>query len=207
LVQPRQSGEGIVYSTIGVKNWAENLPPPEQVRPGCCSRCGAASQPVGSAIVLHGHGVRWRQVRGPAHAEGEPETALVAVRRFRCQRCGGITTVLPGGLCARRHYSAAAIGLAMCLFGLVGLSIGETRQRVCTWRVGFELSRWTTLRSWVEAVGTGRLLPRIVAWRPWPAHCSLPQGAERAAACLCALAPVESGSIIEQAFAGAALAA
>ena len=157
--------------------------------------------------MLHGHGVRWRQVRGPTQAGGEPETVLVAVRRFRCQRCGGITTVLPGGLCARRHYSASAIGLAMCLFGLVGLSIAETRARVCTWRVGFELSRWTTLRNWVQAVGTGRLLPRIVAWRPWPPHCSQHQGAERAAACLCALAPVGSRSPIEQAFAGAALAA
>lgn len=206
-MQRRQSGEGIVYSTIGVKNWAENLPTPEQVRPGCCSRCGAASQPLGSSIVLHGHGVRWRQVRGPARADGEPETVLVAVRRFRCQRCGGITTVLPGGLCARRHYSASAIGLTLCLFGLVGLSIAETRARVCTWRAGFDLSRWTTLRSWVVAVGSGQLLPRIVAWRRWPAQGSLRQGAERAAACLCALAPSSVGSPTEQAFAGAALAA
>jgi Domain of unknown function (DUF6431) len=206
-VQRRQSGEGIVYSTIGVKKWAENLPSSAQVRPGCCSRCGAASQPLGAAVVLHGHGIRWRQVRGPASAEGGPETVVVAVRRYRCQRCGAITTVLPGGLCARRHYSASAIGLALCLFGLVGLSMGETRERVCTWRVGFELSRWTTLRNWVDAVGAGQLLPRIVAWRPWLAGGSLRHGAERAAACLCALAPAGSGSPVEQAFAGAALAA
>jgi hypothetical protein len=73
--------------------------------------------------------------------------------------------------------------------------------------VGFDLSRWTTLRSWVEAVGSGELLPRIVAWRRWPAHGSLRQGAERVAACLCALAPAGAGSLTEQAFAGAALAA
>ena len=131
----------------------------------------------------------------------------MAARRYRCQRCGGITTVLPGGLCARRHYSASAIGLAFCLFGLVGLSVGETRQRVCTWRAGFELSRWSTLRSWVEALGSGQLLPRIVTWRRWPVHGSLRQGAERAAACLCALAPAGVGSLSDQAFAGAALAA
>lgn len=128
------------------------------------------------------------------------------MRRYRCRRCGGITTVLPGGLCARRHYSASAIGLALGLFGLVGLSVGETRDRVCTWRVGFDLSRWSTLRSWVEAVGEGKLLPRIIAWRPWPAGLSLRRQAERAAACLCALAP-GSGAPAEQAFAGAALAA
>jgi len=131
---------------------------------------------------------------------------LVAVRRYRCQRCDGATTVLPGGLCARRHYSASAIGLALCSFGLMGCSIGETRQRVCTWRVGFELKRWTTLGLWVAAVGSGRLLPRIIAWRPWPGSVSLRAGAERAAACLCALVP-GTGTLAERAFAGAALAA
>jgi hypothetical protein len=204
-VQRRASGEGIVYSTIPVKKWAEALPSPEQVRPGCCSRCGAASQPLGASLGLHGHGVRLRQVRGPASATGEPETVTVAVRRYLCQRCGGVTTVLPGGLCARRHYSASAIGLALCLFGLMGHSIEETRTRVCTWRAGFDLNRWTTLRQWVAAVSVGRLLPCITAWRPWPDGASLRAGAERAAACLCSLA-LETGTIAEQAFAGAALA-
>lgn len=114
--------------------------------------------------------------------------------------------MLPGGLCARRHYSASAIGLALCLFGLTGHSVGATRARVCTWRVGFDMNRWTTLRQWVAAVSVGRLLPRITAWRPWPDGASLRAGAERAAACLCALA-LETGTIVEQAFAGAALAA
>jgi hypothetical protein len=205
-VQRRSSGEGIVYSTIPVKKWAEALPSAERVRPGCCSRCGAASQPLGAGLGLHGHGVRWRQVRGPGGAEGEPETVTVAVRRYLCQRCGGTTTVLPGGLCARRHYSASAIGLALCLFGLTGHSVEETRARVCTWREGFDLNRWTTLRQWVAAVSVGRLLPRIVAWRRWPDGSSLRAGAERAAACLCSLAP-GTGTLAEQAFAGAALAA
>jgi hypothetical protein len=31
---------------------------------------------------------------------------------------------------------------------------------------GFDLNRWTTLRQWVATVGSGRLLPRIIAWRP-----------------------------------------
>jgi hypothetical protein len=130
----------------------------------------------------------------------------VAVRRYQCQSCGGLTTVLPGGLCARRHYSASAIGLALCLFGLMGHSIGATRQQVCTWRVGFDLNRWTTLRQWVAAVGTGKLLPRIVAWRSWPLGFSLRARAERAAACLCSLGPT-TGTLVERAFTGAALAA
>jgi hypothetical protein len=205
-MQPRASGEGIVYSTIPVKKWAEALPSAGQARPGRCSRCGAASQPLGASLGLHGHGVRWRQVRGPASATGEPETITVAVRRYLCQRCGGVTTVLPGGLCARRHYSASAIGLALCLFGLMGHSIEETRARVCTWRAGFDLNRWTTLRQWVTAVSVGRLLPCITVWRQWTDGASLRAGAERAAACLCSLA-LRTGTIAELAFAGAALAA
>jgi hypothetical protein len=161
---------------------------------------------AGASLGLYGHGVRWRQVRGPASATGEPETVTVAVRRYLCQRCGGLTTVLPGGLCARRHYSASAIGLALCLFGLMRQSIEETRGRICTWRAGFDLNRWTTLRQWVAAVSVGRLLPSVTAWRPWADGASLRAGAERAAACLCSLA-LETGTLAEQAFAGAALAA
>lgn len=149
--------------------------------------------------------MRWRQVRGPASATGEPETVVVAVRRYQCQRCGGITTVLPGGLCARRHYSASAISLALCLFGLLGSTVGETRERVCTWQLGFDSNRWTTLRQWVTAVGAGKLLPRVVAWRPWLGGTSLRAGAGRAAACLCSLTP-GTGTLAERAFAGAALA-
>ena len=130
----------------------------------------------------------------------------MAVRRYRCRRCGGVTTVLPGGLCARRHYSASAIGLALCLFGLMGHSIAETRERVCTWQSGFDQNRWSTLRLWVAAVGAGRLLPRIIAWRRWPERLSLRAAAERASACLCSLLPGVH-SIAERAFAGAALAA
>jgi hypothetical protein len=182
------------------------LPSAERVRPGCCSRCGAASRPLGASLGLHGHGVRERQVQGPASADGEPEVVIVAVRRYRCQRCGGVTTVLPRGLCARRHYSASAIGLALCLFGLMEHSIGETRERVCTWQSGFDLNRWSTLRQWVAAVGAGQLLPRIIAWRRWPEGISLRAGAERAAACLCSLGP-GLVALAERAFAGAALAA
>lgn len=36
-----------------------------------------------------------------------------------------------------------------------GLSIGETRQRVCTWRAGFEAERRTTLSRGPEAGAGG----------------------------------------------------
>lgn len=202
-VKRRQSGEGIVYSAVVVKKWAEQEPSAERVRPACCSACGAASRPPGEPLVLVSHGLRERQIRGPSEAAGRPETRVVRVRRYRCRRCGGLTTVLPRGLTARRHYSASAIGLALCLYGLQGLSVGETRQRVCTWPVGFETERWTTLRMWVAAIEQGRM---FLAVRPSPAGASLRRKSERAAVTLCALA-LTSDEIEAQAFEGAALAA
>jgi hypothetical protein len=199
----RQSGEGIVYCAIEVKKWAEKVPGVEQVRPACCSQCGAASRPPGAALVVIGHGLRERQVRGPADPAGAPEIRMIFVRRYRCRLCGGITTVLPRGLCARRHYSASAIGLGLCLFGLDRLTVAETRRRICPWRAGFEAERWTTLGSWIVAIEQGRLLSRV---RPCPPGFSLQARAERAAATLCALS-LSPGSLGARAFEGAALAA
>jgi hypothetical protein len=199
----RRSGEGIVYSAIDVKKWAKQEPSSEQVRPPCCSRCGAASRPAGKPVVVVSHGLRERQIRGPAQPGVRPTTQTVRVRRYRCLRCGGLTTVLPRGLTARRHYSASAIGLALCLHGLRGLSVGETRHLICTWPVGFETERWTTLPKWAAAIATGRLFAAV---RPSPPGTSLRGQTERAAATLCSLAL--SGSGLEaQAFEGAALAA
>ena len=188
---------------LAVKKWAEDVPSADQVRPGACSRCGAASRPPGEPLVLVSHGLRDRQVRGPAQPEGPPETRVVRVRRYRCRRCGGLTTVLPRGLTARRHYSASAIGLALGLHGLKGLSIGETRWRVCTWPVGFETERWTTLSLWVAAIEQRRLFPRV---RPAPAGASLRSRTARAAATLRAVALCDGG-VEAQVFEGAARAA
>lgn len=199
----RQSGQGIVYSAIDVKKWAAEIPSVEAVRPGCCSRCGAASRPSGAGVVLVGHGLRERQVRGPGAPLGEPEIRVIGVRRYRCRLCGGLTTVLPRGLTARRHYSASAIGLSLCLYGICRLPLGETRRRVCTWPIGFETERWSTLLGWVAAIKDGRLFPGV---RPCPPSFTVRERAERAAATLCVLA-LGADLIEAQVFEGAALAA
>lgn len=111
--------------------------------------------------------------------------------------------MLPRGLTARRHYSASAIGLALCLYGMQRLSVGETRRRVCAWPIGFETERWTTLPGWVAAIEQGRLFPAV---RPCPPTFSSRDRAERAAATLCALA-LSAGLIEAQVFEGAGLAA
>lgn len=199
----RRSGEGIVYSAIDVKKWAEEIPSVEAARPGRCSCCGAPSRPAGARLVVRGHGLRERQVRGPATARGIPEIRTIRVRRYQCQLCSGLTTVLPRGLTARRHYSASAIGLALCLHGMRGLSLAETRSRVCAWRCGFDMERWTTLPKWLAAIAEGQLFGCV---RPCPASFTVRERAERAAATLCSLA-LHGGSLDEQAFEGAALAA
>ena len=199
----RQSGAGIVYSTIDVKKWATDVPSVEAARPHCCSCCGAASRPPGAGLVVVGHGLRERQVRGPAAAFGVPQIRTVLVRRYRCRACRGITTVLPRGLTARRHYSASAIALSLCLYGMRGLSLGETRRRVCAWPVCSAPDRWTTLATWVDAIDRGRL---FIPVRACPASFTIRQRAERAAATLSGLAFVR-GTIDEQVFEGAALAA
>lgn len=199
----RQSGEGIVYSAIDVKKWAEKVPAVEAVRPGCCSRCGAASRPLGARLVLVGHGLRERQVRGPAEPQSAAQLRILLVRRYRCRLCGGLTTVLPRGLAARRHYSASAIGLALCLYGMQRRSLAETRRRVCAGRVSFEPDRWTTLARWVASVERRRLFSRV---RPSPPAFAVQERAERIAATLCGFA-IGAASLDAQAFDGAALAA
>lgn len=201
-MKQRQSGEGIVHSAIDVKKWAIEPPSAAQARPACCSGCGAASQAPGKALGLVGHGLRERQVRGPGAPGAEPEIIVVRVRRYRCRHCGGITTVLPRGLCARRHYSASAIGLSLCLFGLLRLTVAETRFRICPWRITLTQT-WTTLGDWVDAVSAGRLLPGL---RRSPPSFSRRKQAERAAAALVAIAPA-GGALPQRAFEGAALAA
>ena len=83
---------------------------------------GGESPSGGAAGSGGGHGLRERQVRGPARPLGQPETAVIRIRRYRCRLCGGLTTVLPRGLTARRHYSASAIGLSLSVAKRAGAS-------------------------------------------------------------------------------------
>lgn len=111
--------------------------------------------------------------------------------------------MLPRGLAARRHYSASAIGLALCLYGMRRCSQGEARRKVCAWPLSFEPDRWTTLARWITSVEQRRLFPRV---RPSPPTFAVQDRAERVAAMLCSLA-LGAASLESRAFEGAALAA
>lgn len=132
-----------------------------EVRPARCPVCGRVSCPVGAPLVLHGHGTREREIRGPA-APGQPAVSvLVTVRRYRCLPCSAVITVVPRSMLARRRYSAAAIAFALALWGLVLVTAAEVRRQVSPDQIVGETAAvgWATLRRWARAVKQGRLFP------------------------------------------------
>src|SRR5690348_13799716 len=117
-MSPCQSPPTIIQSTLPIKSWIERTPSVDEARPPQCPFCEAVSRPVGEPLGLHGHGLRERQLRGPLGPEQEPQMCVVRVRRYLCRRCGATLTVVPQGVLPRRLFSAAAIGLALCLWGI-----------------------------------------------------------------------------------------
>ncbi len=170
------------------------------MRPASCPACARAGAPLGGPIGLVGHGRRERQLRGLAEPDGRPTQRVVVVRRYRCRHCGAVVTVVPRGVMPRRHFSASAIGLALALFGLLGVATRVVRQRVSE-STGLHWS-WPTLRRWVDAAAT--LWPSI---RPSPEGATRRQRAARAASTLASFAlpgEVQAAELPICAFFGAA---
>ncbi|NNB92085.1 transposase family protein [Corallococcus exiguus] len=177
---------------MGVKSWAARLPSVEGVRPARCPGCGAASRPVGAALVLHGHGVRERQVLGPVEWGEVPLALTVGVRRFLCTSCRATCTVGPREVLTRRLYSAPAVALALALFGLLLRPVAQVRAQVSPWRVVGPSSAgsWCALFAWVRAVRGGGV---FAALPPCPEDWSARRVAARAAGALAARAPEAVG--------------
>ena len=197
----------IVRSAIDVKTWLARVPSVDEVRPGQCPRCAAATRPVGEGLQIWGHGLRDRQSRGPLEPLGDPVEVTLRVRRYLCRPCRAVIIVVPLGVIAGRLFAAAAIGLALVLFGVEGLPLREVRRRVSPWQcVGATAhGSWLGLRRWGRAIRDGRLFMSV---RRSPAHRTARQVAERAAMTLAALAPpsLAHTAIERRVFAGAALA-
>ena len=199
-----RSNSTIVRSTIDVKSWQERMPSVDEVRPGQCPKCEAASRPVGRALQIWGHGLRDRQQRGPLSASGKPMEITIRVRRYVCRACGAVIAVVPQGVLAGRLFLAAAIGVALARFGARTLPMSEVRRRVSPWqRVGASaVGSWLSLRRWVGAIRERRLFASV---RSSPSGFTARAVAARAAQTLAALAPPSlAGVEIEQrVFAGA----
>ncbi len=134
------------------------MPTCDQARPGACPCCGAAAQPFGGRIVLVGHGVVLRQLRGPAQVGQLPEQVLLTLRRYRCRSCKAVLVVGPRGLVVRRWYGAGAIAIALGVFARGGTT-SEARARTSPGRSvgGSAVDRWMTLVRWLDAARQGRL--------------------------------------------------
>ena len=200
-----QSDLRIVQAELDVKRWLADPPGVDEVRPGRCPVCEAPSRPSGGAIGLHGHGLRERHQWGPATPGGLPELIGILVRRYQCQPCGAVVVVVPRGVLRRRLYSAAAIALALALYGVAALAPREARRRVSPLRMvgATAAAGWASLRRWSRAVRAERLFPAV---RALPPGASLRQVAARAATTLAAFAPGAGGLAIESAaFLGASM--
>lgn len=147
-----------VEAGLEIKGWV--LPGVNEGRPPRCPGCGVASRVPGARLGLQGHGVRRRQVRGPAEPDGPPQISTVVLRRYRCMSCNAVVMVGPRGLLRRYLYSAPAIGWALALYGLARRTAAQVRQRVSAWSVVGDAAagRWATLRRWIKAVAQRRLL-------------------------------------------------
>ena len=151
---------------------------------------------------MHGHGLVQRQQRGPP-LPGEPAlTQVLACRRYQCQGCGAVLTVLPASAQPRKHFSGAAIALALALWSLCGWSAQQVREAVSDWtRTGAAARGWRSLARWDEQVQGARLFSGVAL----AGAASPPEAAARAAQALCGQAPVEARRLplAHQAFAGA----
>lgn len=158
----------------------------------------------GARVVVQGHGLRERQQRGPQAPNAPSECVVILVRRYLCTACETVMTVLPPTAQGFKHFSGAAMALALALWGLGGESARRVRERVDDWKPGAGARGWRSLDRWAKGAAQGVLFAglalRGVEGRPR-------EQATRAAQALCGHAPPGSRNtaIHEQAFIGAAL--
>jgi len=159
----RGANRSIVRSGLDIKRWQQAPPSVDAVRPGRCPACGAAGSPPGEPHGLHGHGLRERQFRGPASPGAPPTIVVLPVRRYRCQPCGAVLTVVPRETAIGRLYTLSAVAWALGLFGVAGLSEKDVRRSTSPWQVvgATAARRWVSLHRWVAAIIERRLLGRL----------------------------------------------
>jgi hypothetical protein len=198
----------VIRSRVSVNQWLQRVPSVDEVRPGTCVVCDAAARPGGGRLVLHGHGLRSRQLRGPPAVRAPPSLREVLTRRYECQRCGAVLVVVPCDVAPRRHYAATAIALALALYGVLGRSQATVRSAVSSdGALGVCATyRWRTLARWIDAMAAHALLPALHALAAAQGRRAI---AQRAAMAIGAHAPpsLPEGAPELRAFAGAALMA
>lgn len=130
------------------------------------------------------------------HAEAT--LVVIEVRRYECQECDAVMTVVPREVLPRMLFTASAIALALALYGLKGRSARAIRAEVSPLReVGTPEGGWKSLHRWIKRA------PALWACiRATATDASARVRAERAATTLAAHAAAGE-SLTHAAFAGA----
>lgn len=160
----RQSTLRIVRVGGSVKFWLEGKAPSvDAVRPACCSRCSAPGRTAAGRCGLYGHGLRIRQLLGPAVVGGVPVLREVTVRRYQCQQCRLVMTVTTEALLPRKHYGAGTIGLALWLWSVTRCPAAKVRRKLSPWkRLGDAAATdWASVKRWASEACSGALWEAI----------------------------------------------
>lgn len=185
----KRSSSRFIHHPLEIKPWFQRVPSVSEARPARCPACKVAGHPHGGKLMLHGHGLRPRQIWGPLFPGGPPRETEILVRRFRCRRCGAVCSVGPLGVIPGYLFSAPAIAWALCLYGMARRSAARVRRRVSPWsrHVGHSAAGcWHSLKRWAQAVKDRKLFPSV---RRFPEDFSPRQVAERTAATFIAACP------------------
>ena len=143
-------------SSIGIKSWIAKIPSVDEVRPAHCAGCGAASRPVGDRLVLHGHGLLERQVRGVVSLGRAPRRDRApGARVTHVSCCRAVMTVVPRG-----HAGSAAVLRPVDRAGAVPVvADGAKRLRAFARRsepgsyAALARRGWVQLYRWARSVG------------------------------------------------------
>lgn len=194
----------MISTAVEIKSWLTRTPEVDEVRPVRCVGCGAASRPVGGRIVVHGQGLVQRQIRGVLDVDGAPGIVEVSARKYECQACHAVMTVVPAGVVAGRQYGGGTIALALHLWLVAGLADSAVRARLCAWRVLGRSGR----RGWAQLYRWCRAAPWLFPLRrPVPLGDGIGTAAHHVLAQLAAAAGASSTeSAAARVFVGAALA-
>ena len=140
-------------------------PSVEAVRPATCPGCGAASRPVQGRLVLHGHGLRERQLRRVQALGEAPALLTIQARRYACQRCGAILLVVPLAVGPRRLFDLATIAFALARWLADGVASRAVREEVSPLCIVGDSARraWGQLRRWRQRAVEILRPPRPVA--------------------------------------------
>ena len=114
--------------------------------------------------MLHGHGVRLRNiVVSPVFGDDRPTLEECWSRRYQCQNCDAVLTVLPLGVMPRFLYSAFAIITAFFLVARRPVGEGHSDEEaydrqgmnpIRDWNIASEHYRWRSLDRWGALIKT-----------------------------------------------------